>query len=637
MAPRSYLKHKIQRIQLISKYIQTFKVTDFPWGLIDTVEDQAIPNGAASRSNNWLTEGDHIELRRGLDLMGTENLGTGGILGQHTTYKANGTELAYRKNGRKLEYFNETTSDWAEVGTNIFPAAATTDEASFANYASLAGSQMFVCSPNAGPFKIMTASPGSYTDLTDAAKNFQGRIKIKQNRMFLWGRTKDKTGVYGSYIDTATYTTVTGEATASLSGTLAFKAAGTVRTCFAVAITITASGEVYTDDYNGVLTGSLGGTGTINYTTGAYTVSNAGVGTAAYQWENSNNNGITDFTKSAPRVAAQGFVFRQDDGGGDLQGVESYADTEFCLHNLKTWALTLTSTDTSATNLIYRDKVGIPNHRAAVATGEGIYYIDDSDQADPQFRILTLSQTSGLVVPQSVSKRKAKNGATWGVNLSDYRFDTAVSYEWGKYILFACRHKDATANNTLITFNKVTQALDKSDISANCFSTYNGTLLVGDSISNNTYVAFSGFDDDDSLIPNYWEGNLSTLDVEELKKCKKLVVQGLIASEQTLNVYAAVDNGGYTLIDTITGDGTYVDRGQAINVGSLTVGSHELGGGGDGISAYNYEHALRLTLDKFYQIKLKFEAVGIGYVSINKYRFFDIRLKGAKVLAKYRN
>jgi len=613
-----------------------FQVSDFSYGTIDTVEDQSIPNGAASRSLNWLTLGDRIELRRGLDLLGTENLGTGSIDGLHVTQKADGTQIAYRKRGRKLEYYDTATEDWVEVGTNLFPAAAETDECSFDNYASLAGAQMFVCSPNAGPFKIMTANPGSYTDLTDATKNYQGRIKIKQNRIFLWGRTKDKTGIYGSYIDAAAYTTVSGEATTSLSGTLAFKAAGAVRTCFAVEITITASGEVYTDNYNGVLTGSLGGTGTINYTSGAYTLSNAGVGTASYQWENSNNTGITDFTKSTPRTAGQGFVFRQDDGGGSAQFVATYDDAEFCLHELKTWRLTLTSTDTGATNLIYRDKVGIPNHRAAVATGNGIYYIDDTDEADPQFRLLTLNQLGTDVLPLSISKRKAKNGAAWGVKLSDYRFEKAVAHEWGEYIVFACRHKDSTNNNTIITFNKLTQVLDKQDISASSFATYNGTLLVGDSVSDNVYVGFSGFDDDDSVIPNYWEGNLSPLDVQELKKSKKFVVQGLISPEQIVKVYIAVDNGGYTLVGTLNGTGTYVDRGQAVNVGSSTIGSREIGGGGDGVSAYNFEKALSLSLDKFYQAKVKFEATGIGYVSINKYRWFDIRLKGAKIVAKYR-
>ena len=166
---------------------------------------------------------------------------------------ADGTQVLYRKRGRKLEYYNTATSDWSEVGTNLFPALAETDEASFANYASLAGNEMFISSPNSGMYKIMTANPASYTDLTDVSKNFKGYIKIKQNRMFLWGRNEDKTGIYGSYIDAAAYTTVSGEALASTaSGTLAFKAGGATRTCFAIAITVTSSGEVFTDNYYGV-------------------------------------------------------------------------------------------------------------------------------------------------------------------------------------------------------------------------------------------------------------------------------------------------------------------------------------------------------------------------------------------------
>ena len=256
---------------------QTIK--NFVKGLIDSIEDYSIEDGAASRSLNWRTRGDKIELRLGYQIYGTENAGTGSIDGIHTTFRADGTQILYRKRGRKLEYYDTTTLDWVEVGTNLFPALAETDEASFANYASLAGNQMFICSPNSGMYKIMTANPASYTDLTDTSKNFKGYIKIKQNRMFLWNRNEDKTGIYGSYIDTATYTTVAGEsigtgdgADTTFSGTLAFKGGGSVRTCFAVIIKV-GGVTTLTDDYNGNLKDSSGVTrGTINYTSGAYDI-----------------------------------------------------------------------------------------------------------------------------------------------------------------------------------------------------------------------------------------------------------------------------------------------------------------------------------------------------------------------------
>lgn len=623
----------------VSDGLRTLTVKSFPYGTIDTVEDQAIPQGAASASQNWLSLGDRIELRRGFALLGTENAGTGEIDNIGVAEKVDGTQILYRKNGRKLEYYNTATSDWVEVGTNIFPVAAENDYASFANYASLAGNQFFICSPNAGPFKIMTANPGSYTDLTNASKNFQGYIKIKQNRMFLWGRPKDKTGLYGSYIDAAAYTSVAGEVIAdTAAGTLAFKGAGATRTCFAVTITDTSSGEVFTDNYDGTLTGSLGGTGTINYTTGAFTTSQSGAGTATYQWEDSNNTGITDFTKSSPRTAGQGFVFRQDDGGGALLNVFSYGDTEYCMHETKTWALTLTATDTNATNLIYRDRVGIPSWQAGCETGNGIFYVDNADESDPQLRLLTLSRLSTEVIPVSISKaRKLEAEHTIvGLNLTDYRFDKAVVREWGDYVLFACRHKDSTKNDTLITYNKMTGALDKHSLSVSSLAIYNGTLVCGDSLSNNCYTLFSGFDDDDSLINNSWEGALSDLGTDYLKKIKKFIVQGRIQASQSFDIYISIDNGAYSLAGTIEGNGTYVDAGNPFLVGTETIGSHVVGSGGDGVNAFNFEHIISLRTDKFQKIKLKFVATGIGYLAIMLYTWFDIRLYAKKELTKYR-
>ena len=74
--------------------------------------------------------------------------------------------------------------------------------------------------------------------------------------------------------------------------------------------------ELFTDNYLGVLTGSLGGTGTINYLTGAWSVTFNTAPTslsnnvqASYQFETSNDGGVTDFTHSGTRLAGEGFVF----------------------------------------------------------------------------------------------------------------------------------------------------------------------------------------------------------------------------------------------------------------------------------------------------------------------------------------
>jgi len=615
------------------------EIKQFNKGLITAYEDHSIPSGSASASNNWITKIDRIELRKGYQVFGTELTGSGQIDGLHIASRADGTQVMFRKRGRKLEYYSTSTSDWVECGTDLFPALAETDVVTFADYASLAGNQMFFSSPNSGMYKIMVANPASYVDLTDTAKNFKGYIKVKQNRMFLWGRNEDKTGVYGSYIDTATYTTVTAEALGTgdgvdttFSGTLAFKAGSALRTCFGITIKVN-SVITLTDDYNGNLKDTSGTIrGTINYTTGAYDITfgtapgNLLAITADYQWENSNTNGITDFTKSSPRLAAQGFIFRQDDGGGDIQSVESYNDVEFCLHRLKTWELTLTATDTNATNLIFRERVGIPNKRAAISTGDGIYYVDDYNESDPKFRLLTINNQSTQVIPVAVSD---------DLKLLDYRFDKAATIEWGDYILFACRHKDSDENDTIFTYNQRYKAWDKLDYAVACFGVYNGALVAGDSISDNVFELFSGFDDNGSTIGNSWEGNLEDHEIAILKKTRKLWVQGEISRDQSLEIYLSTDRSGYVLVGTQNGTDSNVDTSARGLIGSDVIGAGTLGGATT-TDIYNYTKEIRLANGRYKYVKLKFVSTGVGYVAVSTYTFFDIIENQAKLIQRYR-
>ena len=611
----------------------TKTIRNFLKGLITSIEESSIPDGSSSTENNWITMGDHTELRRGSYMLGTDaGVGKSRVF---VATKDDGTQMLWRARGRKIEYYDTTTEDWLECGTDILPVGASGEDVSFAEYHSPAGSQLWISSPNSGMLiKIMLANPETYADQYDSTKNYFGYISIKYNRMNLWGRVKDKMGYYQSHIDTRNYTTVTTEAIAgsglTRTGTLAFKAAGAKRTCFAV--TFTDGVETFTDDYNGILTGSAGGTGTINYMTGAYAITfaaSATTVTATYQWEDATDNGIADFTYSATRVASEGNVFRQDDGGGDLLNVFSYGDTEFCMHKLKTWALTLTNDDTNANNNIFRDKVGLPYWRAGVATGDGVYYVNDTDKKNPFIGLLTLAQGSTAVIPISISDN---------LDLEDYRFDEACIFEWGDYILVACRHKDHTYNDTVFVYSKALKCWDKLDYIVSNFAIYNGVLIGADNITNNVFELFSGMDDDDSKISNYFEGNLTDLETQALKELKNLIIEGAIGPDQEIEVSMAFDNGSFVLIDTIKGSESYVDKSQSVDVGALTLGRGEAGGGGGSgaIPAYHYLVEFKVAQDKFEKAKIRFEAIELGYASVSEVRFKDLRIKRNRIPTKYR-
>lgn len=622
-------------------------VSGFKFGVVNAVSSRSIPRGASADSLNWKTKGDKIELRRGQAYLGTSSLvdGLGKTSSLKVTTRADSVQQLFGTTGKKAKYFNNTTQEWVEIGVDLLGSKVvdtsgfSSEQIFLSEYVGLAGNQVWLNSPNcAGFFKILVANPGDAINQYNSTKNFYGDIKIDTNRTLLWGTTKDKTGVYGSYIDTQAYTTVATESvgtgdgvTTAFVGTLAFKGGGAVRSCFGVAIT--AGAVILVDDYCGGLLAPDGSTGTINYATGAYTISfitapaNLLAITAGYQWEDATNKGIADFTKSGSRLAGEGFVFRQDEGGGAIQNVATYAAQYFCFHLTKTWDLTITTDDTNATNLPYRQKVGIPGVRAFVETGDGIYYVDSSNPDDIRIRLLTYTTGgSQQIVPIPMSKN---------LKLNSYLFDQSAGVSWGDLVMFSCRTNDSTVNNRVLVYDLLWKSWDIMDYNVNCFDIYNGTLVAGDSLSNNFMTLFSGYDDLGSTINNYWIGNLDAMGMDGLKKIKKFYIEGEISVDQSLDIYIALDGGAFSLIGTITGQGAYVDTSQSINIGSAVLGSHTIGGGSSS-SVYHYERQFAINTDKFEFAQIKYVATGIGYVSVRTHKYWDVRNKGKKVPVKYR-
>lgn len=725
--------------------VKQLVIDKFPYGLIDSIEDSSVPRGTATSELNWLTQGVKIELRRGMALLGTtENTGTGRITGLGVALKPNGDEVVLRTRKQKVEYLDTTTDDWVEIGTNILPAAVIADDSlgediSIQPYQNLTGYQVWLNSPNTGPYKIMTANMASYLDL-NSSRNYMGKMRIKSNRQFLWDRggiTKDKINIYGSKLDTKNdddYTTVTAEAIAGSgtgrSGTLGFKGSdttgkdftvvaatdiftssahgfdtgdivrlsstttlpaglsstvnyyvskigadtfylytdarlttkanatdtgtgthtaklyGALRTCFAV--TFTDGTETFTDNGDGTLTGSAGGTGTINYTTGAYAITfaaSATTVTATYQWVDDTDGGIADFGFSATRAAGEGFI-RLQGASGNFQNIASYNFDEYCFHENKTWLLDIATDDSTVNSIIYRDRVGIPNHRAMVETGDGVYYIDDTDKNNPHFRLMRLTEMTGDVIPVSISKQRKVAEINVGVDLTGYYFDRGVSIEFGDLVLFACRTTNSSTNNRVFVYNKVSKAFDIVDYYVSCFAIYDGTLIAGDDVSDNVYTLFSGTDDDQSSIGNHWEGSLDNLDNTKMKRLVEIIVDGEIAPEQSIKISISLDGGSFVEVRSqedvtndkhaIEGDGYYVDTSQRVDVGSYTLGRGEVGGGGSGLEAYHYRRQFRVSLDKFEFIKIRFETTRLGYASVSEFIFHDVRIKFGKVINRYR-
>lgn len=721
--------------------IPDYIIKNFNEGVVTRIEEESLPKGAAAKGTyNWLSLGDHIELRRGQAVLGTAVAGSGRCTGIRVARKLDantGTEVLIASYLRKLRYYNVSlsTPDWTEINVDQLPVAASGEDIAIEKYYSLAGAYFYISSPNSGIYKIPTANPGSLVDLQSTA--YRGIIRAKSNGFYLFNRKDtnggtDRTGLYRSWLDKvelSSYPSTTKEPLATvgngvlvtISGTLVSidkatpanvkntahnvrigapigtakaitgitRATSAVVTCVAhglavgdftvfegvvgmteingmigyvsavgsadsftvsinsSAFTAWSSGgtstkaEVFVDQKDGTLLGNTTGTGTINYATGAYSITAPSAITntlhsyAEYYYEDSTNNDSgtvnsgapMDFSYSIPRTAGQGLQLRQDAGGYLFQNIFNLYGDDYCFHTETSYKLSISADDTTEiSNQQFLAKMGIPYFRAGFETADGVIYIDATDPNDVAFRRLELQNVATRAKPTTISQK---------LDLSEYRFDKGVVFEYGQFYVIAGRTKNNTVNDTVFIYNKIWQNWSILDYRISCADSYQGTLVAGDSGSPNVFSLFNGLSDEESNIPNAYISGEDTLGVEGQKKVKRALLAGLIGGDQEYDFQLALDNAPFVTVFTISGKGAYVDRGHPVQIGPNILGSEQLGGGGDGIEAFHYRHEFVINTDRFEKVEYRIVAKNIGYLSVSEIQFKDIRYKGRRAATKY--
>ena len=614
-------------------------IKQFVSGTHNLMDNEVIPNDAASDSINWTTKDGVIALSYGRFLVG--QLGASGqVQNQGTGYKTNGGKIQYRKKGTVIQYLNGST--WTDVITGL----NATHDYVFSNYTSLAGSFTFALG-RGGLFKMHNANPGSFIDMYDATKNFKAKGIIDKARMLIWDIENDPTGLRGSYIDSqsgSVYTTVTNEAGATangvlttFSGVLAFKGSNPKSNCFGVSLNMNPSGITATDDFNGVISGT-GVTGTINYITGAWTLTfavaplNTHQIRFSYQHENSNAKGVTDFTYSATRLAGEGFVLRQDEGGDAIQNVLLGLDgSYYSIKQYSIYRLTLDSTDTKPFNEIYRKDLGIPYWQATTATGRGIIFMNTANPTKPQLTVLEKNPLGDNIVPTVLVAH---------FKFEDFKYDQAVFETWENYIVIACRTPSSLYNDRILLIDITLNQVDTYKYRAKCLKKDAGDLYAGDTITDNTYKLFNGFDDDGQVIENQWTSKGETYGSQRLKKYRRNRFKGQIQSGQVLGVYLETDDGGFSKVGTIRGDSETIDNSSTGTVGSSMIGQSLIGGGvaddPNAVTVYSYFFEIKVRTGKFRKRRVRFVAEQYGFVSINFMSDWDIMSFEERIPKRYR-
>ena len=215
----------------------------FKSGINNLFSNEVVPDDAAQDALGFITQDGREKLIGGRSLVGADSGTPGFIRGLWYGNCVDGTMVLYRKTETKLQYLLNGT--WMDILTGLTSGT----EASFANYASLAGQFTFFVTTD-GYWKINNANPANPMNMYDPTKNFHGRIFVDKGRTILWDRndsgSRDRTTIYGSKKDLQTgpyYVTVTNEvevvgngATKTYTGTLAMKGLSALANCFGLSV-----------------------------------------------------------------------------------------------------------------------------------------------------------------------------------------------------------------------------------------------------------------------------------------------------------------------------------------------------------------------------------------------------------------
>jgi hypothetical protein len=411
----------------------------------------------------------------------------------------------------------------------------------------------------------------------------------------------------------------------------------------------TARVEFFTDDYLGNVTSNLGGTGTIDYISGAWVLNFAVPPTTIangiadnYQYENSNNGGVTDFTKSSTRIAGEGFFFPQDKGGDPILSVLIGTDGYYSIKQARAYLLKIGADDLTADNNVYREQLGVESYRGALSTGAGIIFVNTNNPDKPEMTILTPNLAGDSLVPKVLFEE---------FKFANYKYDDCTFETYERYILVFCKTLNAINNDILLLCDVTAGTVNITKYAGRTAASSNGLLYIGSSIVQSIYQLFSGFDDDGYAIENYWIGKGETFVFQgrggkvplkyaafgqNLKKYRKIRLKGGISKTQSYGVYISYDDAGYQLVGTVLGSGSYVDYASPQTIGSNYIGESQIGG--DQLtSVYPYFVEIRLRkMPKFRKRNVKFVALGVGYVHIEYQMDFDLNVYQSKIPARFR-
>ena len=208
---------------------------------------------------------------------------------------------------------------------------------------------------------------------------------------------------------------------------------------------------------------------------------------------------MTDFSRSATRVAGEGFQFPQDEGGDAILNVLIGPDGYYSMKKQSVYRLAIDSDDTTATNEVYRREIGVPTYRGSVSMQYGIVFMNTAKYEKPELTLLEKNPIGGEVTPKVLFTH---------FNFADYDYSDCTVDTFDRYILVACKTHGVTSNDTILLCNIENKTVDVTKYAARTFAKDSGNLYMGSSITQTVYKLYDGYDDDGFTVENEWIGKI---------------------------------------------------------------------------------------------------------------------------------
>ena len=309
-------------------------------------------------------------------------------------------------------------------------------------------------------------------------------------------------------------------------------------------------------------------------------------------------------------------MIRQDEGGDAVQQLVIGIDGNYySLKKQSAYQHKYSDDDTTFNNQVVRRNIGVFTRRSAVTTGRGVVFINTANPDRPQLTVLEKNPLGDDILATELIPHFA-----W----EKFDYSDTFMETYGQFIVLSCRSQGSIVNDRTLVIDIVKNTVDITNFGMKSLAKDSGILYGGSPYTETVYKILNGFDDDGYVLQNNWDSKDETYEVNRLKKYRRLRYRGQIDPSQYVEVYANFDGAGYSLVGTIRGDATYVNRSSPSSVGTTMVGEAAVGGDG-ATQVYPYEMQIKaMKIPKFRRRSIRFVAKGIGYVSVMEGIDWDI-------------